>query len=231
MRCATVKKLNNWMKQNQLIVPSYLLEHFRDFGITEQDLVLLLQVMNLIEQGDHFPSPEVLSERMTLSEAECRERLFGLLRKNILAIKRDVTSEGMSIERFELEPLYDKISFHFIKSLNKVSGMQEENLYALFEQEFGRPLTPMEGELLTQFIDVDEFEPQLIRLALKEAVIASALSFRYIEKILFDWKKKGITTPKQATAYSEKFRGFKKVQASTEESTPKNLKIYNWVEA
>ena len=45
-----------------------------------------------------------------------------------------------------------------------------DNLFQLFEREFGRPLSPMECETLTQWLDEDGHPEVLIVAALREAV-------------------------------------------------------------
>lgn len=40
------------------------------------------------------------------------------------------------------------------------------------------------------WIDQDGQDPVIIKAALREAVMSGALSFRYIDRILIDWKKK-----------------------------------------
>ena len=46
--------------------------------------------------------------------------------------------------------------------------------------------------------DQDQHHPNLIQAALREAVMSGKLNFRYIDRILFEWKKNGIKTVDQA---------------------------------
>lgn len=74
---------------------------------------------------------------------------------------------------------------------SKQQVQAEKSLYALFEDEFGRPLSPLEGETLSIWMDQDHHDAEMIRLALREAVLSGKLNFRYIDRILFEWKRKG----------------------------------------
>ena len=56
----------------------------------------------------------------------------------------------------------------------------------------------MECESLAMWIDEDGQSPDIIKAALSESVISDKLNFRYIDRILFDWKKNGIETLEQA---------------------------------
>jgi len=85
----------------------------------------------------------------------------------------------------------------------------EDNLFHIFEQEFGRPLTPMEVEMINNWLDHDRYSQALILAALKEAVFAGKVSFRYIDRILLDWHRNNIHTVEQAKEYTQKFRGLR----------------------
>jgi DNA replication protein len=86
------------------------------------------------------------------------------------------------------------------------SGSREANIFTIFEQEFGRPITPMECENITQWLDKDQLSQELIMAALKEAVFAGKIHFRYIDRILLDWSRNRVTTVEQAKIYTQNYR-------------------------
>ena len=65
----------------------------------------------------------------------------------------------------------------------------------------------MECETISVWIDQDRYPEELILLALKEAVFAGKLHFRYIDRILLEWSRNRVRTPEDVRAYSQKFRG------------------------
>ncbi len=83
---------------------------------------------------------------------------------------------------------------------------EERNLFIIFEKEFGRPLTPMELEMISGWVDEDRYPDELILLALKEAVFAGKVHFRYIDRILLEWSKNRVRTVQDAKTYIQKFR-------------------------
>lgn len=88
------------------------------------------------------------------------------------------------------------------------SPRQEEvDIFTAFEQEFARPLSPIECETITSWLDEDQHSKELILAALKEAVFAGKLHFRYIDRILLEWQRNRITTVEQAREYTKQFRG------------------------
>jgi DnaD/phage-associated family protein len=70
-------------------------------------------------------------------------------------------------------------------------------------------ITPFEFEKLQSYIDMEE---DLIIYAMQKAVLSNVRKFRYIEKILMDWKAQGFTTL---------------IQAKNEENEYKNKNIDN----
>ncbi|MFU1892569.1 DnaD domain-containing protein, partial [Enterococcus faecium] len=72
------------------------------------------------------------------------------------------------------------------------------NIYAAVEQNFGRPLSPIEMEMIKQWQTEDSYPDDLIQLALKEAVLNQAFSLKYMDRILLSWERKGIKTKNQA---------------------------------
>ncbi|OOP68849.1 DNA replication protein DnaD, partial [Heyndrickxia oleronia] len=93
-----------------------------------------------------------------------------------------------------------------------------------------RPLSPLECETLAMWLDQDHQDPSVIKAALREAVISGKLNFRYIDRILFEWKKNGIKTIEQAKDYGNKFRQQRKKTTLVQKSDSKTIPFYNWLE-
>ncbi|WP_340004121.1 DnaD domain-containing protein [Paenibacillus sp. FSL K6-0276] len=87
-------------------------------------------------------------------------------------------------------------------------GVEEEsrNLFSIFEKEFGRPLSPMECETISSWVDQDRYPEELILLALKESVFAGKVHFRYIDRILLEWARNRVKNAQDVKNYTQKFR-------------------------
>ena len=72
-----------------------------------------------------------------------------------------------------------------------------------FQQELGRLLTPFEIEDLTKTIQDDKTSPELVTAALREAVFNGKANWKYIQAILRNWRREGITTVAQVEAKRE----------------------------
>lgn len=85
------------------------------------------------------------------------------------------------------------------------SPTSADNLFNSFENEFGRTLSQIEVQEISDF--KEEFTDEVILEALKEAVLNQKLSFNYIRAILATWKKKGIDTAEKARKQVNSFKG------------------------
>ena len=65
--------------------------------------------------------------------------------------------------------------------------MEQKDLLNTFQLEFGRLLSPMEQEIITDW-KKEGFTEDVIINGLKQAVYNGAVSLRYISKILQRWK-------------------------------------------
>lgn len=229
-----------WLSEGTISIPHVLFKHYRSIGLQDEECMLLLHVHTFIESGNPFPTPEELSGRMSITPTRCMGMLRGFIQQGLLEIGQYEDDErGMYYEAYSLNPLWEKL-------LSILSGQEaerdlankekeEQSVYTIFEREFGRPLSPMECETLKIWIDQDRHTSPLIISALKEAVMTGKLNFRYIDRILFEWKKNNIQTPEQARTYGEKFRARQNKHAArpAESSDSRNqfsVPVYNWLE-
>ncbi|MCP3738766.1 DnaD domain-containing protein [Rossellomorea sp. BNER] len=228
--------LISWMEEGTISIPQLLLSNYHKLGVSETEFVLLLQVYSFLEKGNQFPTPEELSERMNLTGTECAVLLRKLVQHQLISIEEGHSSSGILFEKYTLAPLWNKLTEILMSELktNKIeeSLKNETDLYTCFEQEFGRPLSPLECETLAMWHDQDDHDPVIIKSALREAVISGKLNFRYIDRILFEWKKNGIKTMEQAKSYGERFRPYQKgyQKNATNEPKKKTVPFYNWLE-
>ncbi len=94
-------------------------------------------------------------------------------------------------------------------------------MFSLFEKELGRTLSPMEYEIIKEWL-TNNYTEELIKEALKEAIYNNVRNLKYIDRILYTWKNKGIKTKEDAIKDKKKYR-------KTNNDT-KDLFDYNWLE-
>ncbi|HET7629298.1 MAG TPA: DnaD domain-containing protein [Bacillales bacterium] len=227
------EKMIEWMTEGHFTIPKVLFNHYTDIGLNEEECMLLLQVHAFQAEGNRFPTPKQLAEGMTFSSEKCASLLRVLIKqKGVLSLKqhRDETN-GVYSDSYSLEPLWEKLlSYYFEADQPAQATPQNEDVFTLFEKEFGRPMSPLECESISMWLDDDGHSPTIIKSALKEAVMAGKLNFRYIDRILLEWKKNGIRTPEQAKRYGENFRRTNRNAPSNGSDKKEPFPFYNWLE-
>lgn len=228
-------RLQLWLEQGNTIVPQLFFQHYKKLRITDDEALILLHLMSFHSEQKDFPTPFDFTERMNYSENEITIQLRKLIQKGFLEITQGVDSEGKLYEKYSLIPLWEKLIDYIeettVKANEKEEKKKEADIFSLFEQEFGRLLSPIEIETITMWLDIDDHSPEIIKAALREAVLAGKLSFRYIDRILFEWKKKNIRSLDQVKQHTHEFRDktIKPTTHKTEDHT-KKVTFYNWLE-
>ncbi|WP_278341151.1 DnaD domain-containing protein, partial [Lactobacillus acetotolerans] len=92
----------------------------------------------------------------------------------------------------------------------KVSDSLENNplnqLARQFEIEFGRYLSPIEREEIASWLNVDHYSPEIIKLALREAVLSQAYSLKYVDRILLNWQRHNLKTSAEVEKFLQRNR-------------------------
>ncbi len=220
--------LKKLIEEKDLIVHRWLLIYYNKLNLTEIDMMVILHLLNFALEGINFPTIKQIKNRMTIGEDVVVKSLQKLVKNGFMKIE-EINDNNLIAEAYNLEPLYEKFLLTIISEYQseKMINEQEINIYKLFEQEFARPLSPMEYEIINKWIDIDKLPNSLIQHALKEAVYLGKVNFRYIDRILFEWNKNNILTVEDAVNYSQKFLNKYKKENKGKGVMPS---IYNWLE-
>lgn len=210
---------------NQLHIPVKLLTSYKSYGLNEKEVMVILQLLRYLKESNDFPTPYEIAAYLTIDEKECANILRKLIQKNLLAIKQQENEQKQLSEAYCLDPLWEM--------LYSTQDMPEDHtdgtIFILFEQEFGRPLSPFEIETINAWLDEDEIAPSLIKAGLRESVLMGKLNFKYIDRILRDWKKKGIHSVEQARESSRAFHNKQVIKKDDSEKRDTSF-YYNWLE-
>lgn len=170
-------------------IPSLLITNYKELKISDIEFITLIYLMNT----DSMFAPKEIGNALQLSLEEVLETISSLESKGFIKIEMKKRREVRE-EHINLEGIYQKLAFSYVEEPKEKESTS--NLFTTFETEFARPLSPIEYELINGWKEND-FTDELIILALKEAVYNGVTNLRYIDKILYEWKKKGIRTKEQ----------------------------------
>ncbi len=216
---------------DQISIPMKILTNYKSLELNEKELLVILQLHRFSWEGNHFPTPDELVSYLTIDEKECAHILRKLIQKGLLTIEQSENEYQQISEQYSLEPLWKRLYTELDETIPENDETGEGTIFILFEQEFGRPLSPFEIEMINTWLDEDQFVPALIKAALRESVLMGKLNFKYIDRILRSWKKKGIHTVEQAREASRKFHQHKTTQQPQPQRKKRDTSIYyNWLE-
>ena len=206
-----LEKFIDMLKYGNLSLPRLLLNNYVKLNIKDRELIILIYLIN---STTTIYNPNQISKTLNISITEVLTAINSLEELGILQIEIRKVSK-ISEEHIILDNLYKKLAFLSIDEEEKSS-----DVYSVFEKEFGRTLSPMEYEIISKWLD-NKIDESLIIEALKEAVFNNVSSLNYIDKILIDWKKKGIKSVKDAELERQKF--------VTKKQAPKQVFEYDWL--
>ncbi len=185
------------LKSMSYQVSKELLFNYKSMNITDRQLIIIIYLIN---QASNVYNPKQISSDLKLDLNMVFEEINLLCEKNIIKIEMKRINKVIN-ETINLDMLYEKIAF----SLNQVEEKEDTNLYSTFETEFGRTLSPMEYEIINSWKD-NGYTEELIILALKEATYNGVSNLRYIDKIIYEWGKKGIKTKEDVEKNRKQFK-------------------------
>ncbi len=194
-----MEKVVGLIKNKNLVIPYILFSKYKDLNINDEELILIIYLIN---EPNKIYNPKKTGDVLKKTTNEVLELISKLTEKDLLTV--DVKIENkIHTEYILLDNLYKKLAFLVVN--DEVEEKVNTNIYDNFEKEMGRPLSPIEFELINGW-QSGKISDELILLALKEAVYNGAVSLRYIDRILFDWTKKGIKTESDVMAEKQKFK-------------------------
>ena len=163
--------------------------------------------------------PEYISNDLNLDIVKVMDGISKLVKKSLLSIKTKTNELGVKEEVIDLTPLFNKITLKLMEEFNKEND-KDINVYSILEEEFDRKLTPMECEMVDDW-KKNDYSNEIIKEAVREATLNGVTSLRYIDKILYEWNKKGFKNKEDVKNKNKK------------EETKEKVEIYNcdWLDS
>lgn len=171
--------MKKWYQEPFFDPSSWIFENLMHLNLSAEEALVVLMI-NYMNEKHQKISNEILSKRTGLSFEQLDRVIGTLCAKKYLDIK--ATSRNVV---FQLNGLFES-------EMAKRESSNSTSLFDAFETEFGRPLSQIEMQMLSDWIK--EMDSKLILYALKEASIYDSLNMNYISRILSDWNAKGITS-------------------------------------
>ena len=177
---------------NNFIIPGYLIKYISKLDLNLNEFVMLLYFLNNKEKL--IFDPKKISDALYLNQNSVLETINNLQEKGYISI--EISKENKIIEEYiSLDMFFAKINSFLV---DNEKNNNSNDIYSKIEKEFGRTLSPVEYETISKWIE-GNVPIDLIESALRESILNNAPSIRYIDKILFEWNKKGYKSSNEIT--------------------------------
>lgn len=180
-------------KTKNFIINENVVKTIKNLDITLKEFLLLLYFINIKALLNLNDIKKVLG----FNEEEILNTYTSLITKGLIEVKVFKDS-GVVSEVISLDMFYDKLV------MNTKNEENNTDIYSKFESEFGRSLSPIEYETINRWLENGVSE-EIITSALKEAVINGASNLRYIDKIIYEWTKKGVKPKEEDYTFIDDF--------------------------
>ena len=197
-------KVLNLIKSSEIRIPRLLLLNYKNMDITDEELIIIIYLLN---EKTNLYNPKDISDNLCIDIGNVLNIVSTLVEKGILNLNME-TIDNRRAEVIDLDPLYQKLTFLIV---NEKEPTKEVTIYSKIEDQFARPLAPLELDFINIWLD-SGYSEELIEEALKEAVYNNVTNLKYIDKILEEWRKKGIKNKDDVLKDKQKFRQRKQVE-------------------
>ena len=189
-------------KSGNLVLPSNLLLHYSQLFSSSDDFLVwqFFYLQNTTALGELSPSQ--IAEKIGKNVTEVNQAISRLTEKGLLQY-RTIELNGEIEVIFDATLALERLDNLFEKQVpNQVRSAPNDlkSLVDTFQQELGRLLSPFEIEDLEKSLKEDGTSADLIKEALREAVLNGKPNWKYIQAILRNWRHEGIRSVAQVEA-------------------------------
>lgn len=201
------------------VLSNGLLAYYPQLKITNSELILIIQLELFAQKGNKFPSNEQMAANTNFSATEIASIIQQLIDKNDLTIDQVTDEKGRIGNYYNLDRLYSKLDNLLEKNVatpksgeettnttSEIDNSPLNHLMRQFEIEFGRYLSPIEREEISAWLNVDHYDPEIIKLALREAVLSQAYSLKYVDRVLLNWQRHNLKTTSEVQKFLQRNR-------------------------
>lgn len=180
--------MKDLIKKNIVDFSELVLNNYYKLGLNETDAIIIIKLNYLLGSNKSYISIKELSETLSISAKTTSKRLNSLIERGFVKLKLVKNGNGKQSESFDLDLLIERIlkSDYEEKEVDRIEKNKtiEGKIVKLFEEEFKKPLSVLDIQTITKWLNEDKYTYELIEDALFEAVRSRKLNIKYVDGIL-----------------------------------------------
>lgn len=180
-----------------------LLNNYKSLYLQENEVMVILMIDLCLERNISFVSLDTLALKMNYNVNELDKIYASLSSRGYVTNKTENNKLVTSLDGIKEVLISQFIMENSKKTIEK--NENEDNIYSLFENEFGRPLTPFEIDTIRDWIE-SGISIDLVKSALGEAIRNKTRSIRFVDKVLLHYREQEERKKEGNTTISDKWR-------------------------
>ena len=221
--------LQHYLQAGETNISNLLLHHYKELGMTTSQFVLYLQFKSYQDRGIMNQDVRTIAKNLGTKERQVFEQLHQMMTNHLVEQKMRKMEDGKEDAIYDFSLLINKLALLNENDQEETIKVENTNSRAeafnQLEAEFGRPLSSMELQIVNDWLDKDNYSAIMIKLALRQAVMNSALNLQYMDRILQSWDRQGLRTERDINEHEKRFEQRKEAGQKPEKKTLKKPKI------
>ena len=191
--------LVRYLKAGETSISNILLHHYHELGMSTAQLVVYLEFKSYLDRGVIDPDIRQIARHLQTDENQVFDLLHQMMSNKLVVQQMRKLDDGKEDAFWDFTPLINKLSAfneqEATEQVNTSTGNLRKETFNKIEAEVGRPLSPMEMQIVNDWID----------LALRQAVMNNALSLQYMDRILRNWSRQGLKSVHDVQEHERQF--------------------------
>lgn len=218
------ESLKRILRSKKFVISDFLIKIAYEKKLSLNEFLVLIYLEN--DFSDHFEI-ELISNNLGISVNDAMEAFNSLTLKGLVSLDSVKGADRRFNEVVNLNNVYD-VALEELS--NEAQKEQKEDIFKVFERELGRTISSMELELINGWL-VSGTSEEMILGALREAVYNGVSNFRYIDKIIYEWEKKGFKTMDDVNNHlKNRYQGKDKPQTKANLKKEQDILDYDWLD-
>ena len=209
------------LKDGEIVIPIYMYKEYSKLNISLDAFIFLMYLRGKGKKVSFDINN--ISNDLGIDNKTIMGYINDLQMANLLDITVIKNDKGIMEEYISIDGFYEKLGLNIVSKTNdEINEIKEdtEDIFEILQKELGKPLSPMEIEIVKAWKE-SSYSDELIKEAIKEAVLSNVPSLRYIDKNLYTWSKEGINNKEDVLKSKKNFREKQK------ESKKEKVEIYD----